>query len=30
MQLLWTFVTYLLKNIKPGTEDDIDSTERGH
>ena len=30
MQLLWTFVTYLLKNIKPRTEDDIDSTERGH
>ena len=28
--IIFAIVTYLLKNIKPGTEDDIDSTERGH
>ena len=26
MQLFWTVVTYLLKNIKHGIEHDIDST----
>ena len=26
MRLLWTVVTYLLKNVKHGTEHDIDST----
>ena len=26
MQLLWTVVTYLLKNVKHGIEHDIDST----
>ena len=26
MQLFWTVVTYLLKNVKHGIEHDIDST----
>ena len=28
MQLLWTVVTYLLKNVKQAIEHDIDSTYR--
>ena len=30
MKLVWTVVIYLLKNVKHGTEHDIDSTERAH
>ena len=26
MQLLWTGVTYLIKNVKKGIEHDVDST----